>query len=136
MLGVMIVRIVDDVPDRDVTRHSMSRVKVNGNVHCRLDAALVLPACTQVDVPTGRTQTVTRSPGTAMPVTVWVVFQCTLAGPVAVGGKVARMVSVPVAADPKPVVTRQSNVDPAAFGIGRRMRKAPVVAAVVVATVV
>src|SRR3954451_11173380 len=136
MGGVIPVRPEDDVPVADVARHSTARVKVRGNAHFLSEPVRVLPACTHAEVPTGRVQIVTRSPGTARPVSWCVVFPCTARGPAAVGGKVARIDNVPVTAEEYPVVIRHDSVDPAELGTGRRSAKCPAAAAVVVATVV
>src|SRR4051812_17036790 len=73
----------------------MSWVTVSGNDQCWSEPVLVLPARTQVEVPGGRVQTVTTSPGTAVPVTVWVEFQYTRVRPADVGGNAARMATEP-----------------------------------------
>ena len=96
--GVITVLPAVDVPDRELTRHCTSRVNVRANDHCLLEDALVLPTCAQVELPTGRVQIVTTSPGTAVPVSGWLVFQCAVAGPTTVGGKVARIDTEPVTA--------------------------------------
>src|SRR3954470_14242090 len=132
----MIVRPVPEVPEADVTRQSMSRVKASGKVHCLFEPTRVLPACNHPEPSSGRVQIVTTSPGTATPVSAWVVPQCAVRGPATVGGKVARMDTAPVTADAYEVVTRHDSVDPAASGTGSSMLNRPLPAAVFVATVV
>src|SRR4051794_41879184 len=95
----MTVRATADDPDGDVTFQSTSEVNIRGNDQALVASVLVLPACTHAFVdPAGRVQTVTRSPGTAVPDTVWVARQPDRWGPVAVGGKVGRIDTEPVTA--------------------------------------
>src|SRR3954453_11115719 len=104
IVGTTTVPPTAEWPDCDVTRHAVSRVKRNGSDQVSSAAAVALPRRTQrsdpAGVPAGAVQTVTTSPGAAVPLSALCACQALRAGPVTVGGKVGSTVTLPVAAGP------------------------------------
>src|SRR4051812_30934481 len=104
MVGTTSVVPIAEVPDADVTRQAVSRVKRRRIVQVSSGPAVTVPRLTHRPdpyvVPAGAVQTVTRSPGTPVPVSVCRECQADRLGPVTVGGNTGWIATEPETAGP------------------------------------
>src|SRR4051794_20158228 len=112
MVGATTVRVAAERPAGDRTCQSVSRVKRTGADQVVSAPAWVRATITHAVGRAGAAQTLTRSRGTAVPVSVWAAFHPVRAGPLAVGANTGSTATRPVTAEPKRVDTRQVRDEP------------------------